>query len=111
MLYTKMLWKRLLRAIDIIGLMNKGTQPVIIDVREPFEYATGHVKGAINIPPEELMNGAKALDGIDKDTPLILYCRTGSRSNVSMNILGQMGYTNLTNGINQQHVEAKYTKS
>ena len=79
---------------------------IIIDVREPEEYATGHVKGDINIPPAQLMQGAKQLDGIPKNTELILYCVSGSRSNVSINILKQMGYTNLTNGINKNHVEA-----
>ena len=81
---------------------------IIIDVREPEEYATGHVNGAINIPPAQLMQGAKQLDGIPKNTELILYCVSGSRSNVSINILKQMGYTNLTNGINNNQVKAKY---
>ena len=81
---------------------------IIIDVREPFEYAAGHVEGAINIPPSELMAGAKQLDGVDKDTQLILYCRTGSRSNVSMQLLQRLGFTNLVNGINAGQVEQKY---
>lgn len=84
------------------------TKRIIIDVREPFEYESGHVDGAINIPPSELMAGAKELDGIDKDTPLVLYCKSGSRSNVSMQILRGYGFTDLTNGINKQQVEAKY---
>lgn len=83
-------------------------KPIIIDVREPFEYADSHVEGALNIPPSELMAGAKKLEGVAKDTPLILYCKSGSRSNVSMHILHGLGYTNLTNGINQRQVEAKY---
>ena len=83
-------------------------KPVIVDVREPFEYADSHVKGALNIPPRELMAGAKKLEGVAKDAPIILYCKSGSRSNVSMHILHGLGYTNLTNGINQQQVEAKY---
>ena len=82
--------------------------PIIIDVREPYEYATGHVKGALNIPPAKLMKGAKKLAKVDKDTPLILYCRSGSRSNVSIQILRSQGFTNLTNGINRGQVEAKY---
>ena len=81
---------------------------IIIDVREPFEYAAGHVERAINIPPAELMAGAKQLDGVDKDTQLILYCRTGCRSNVSIQILRQHGFTNLVNGINAGQVEQKY---
>lgn len=81
---------------------------MFIDVREPFEFATGHVKGAINIPPSKLMAGAKKLEGVPKDTELILYCLSGSRSNVSINILKGMGYTNLINGVNKSQVKAKY---
>lgn len=83
-------------------------KPVIIDVREPIEYASGHVEGAINIPPNQLMSGAHELDGVTKDTPLVVYCRTGSRSNVAMHILAQQGFTNVTNGINKDQVEAHY---
>jgi phage shock protein E len=81
---------------------------IIVDVREPFEYMTGHVNGALNISPSDLMAGAKKLANVDKDAPLVLYCRTGSRSNVGIQILRGLGYTNLTNGINKQQVEAKY---
>lgn len=81
---------------------------VFIDVREPFEFATGHVKGAINIPPEKLIAGAKELNDLPKDIEIVLYCRSGSRSNASIHILQQMGYTNLVNGINKDHIEAKY---
>ena len=77
---------------------------LIIDVREPEEFAESHVKGAINLPPSELMSGAKALQNIPKDTKLILYCRSGARSNASMNILASMGFNNMVNGINEGHV-------
>ncbi len=39
---------------------------VIIDVREPEEYATDHVEGAINIPPSEIMTGSHKLDDIPR---------------------------------------------
>ncbi|MEI7918300.1 MAG: rhodanese-like domain-containing protein [Candidatus Saccharibacteria bacterium] len=81
---------------------------VIIDVREPFEFATGHVKGAINIPPSKLMAGDKKLNDIPKDAEIILYCRSGSRSGVSAHIMKNMGYTNITNGINKDQVRARY---
>ncbi len=83
-------------------------EPLIIDVRESAEYSTGHVEGSINIPPSELIEGAKALKDIPKDTPIILYCRSGSRSQVAINLLRQQGFNNLTNGINQQNVEKNY---
>ena len=82
-----------------------------IDVREPHEYAAGHVKGAVNIPPFELMRGPKVLKDIPKDTPIVLYCHSGSRSNVAMNIMRTIGYTNLTNGINRGQVEARYLRT
>ena len=85
------------------------TAYMIIDVREPFEYQSDHVDGAINIPPMELMSGAAALDNVDKDTEIILYCKTGSRSNVAIQILKQQGFTNLTNGISAGHVRKKYS--
>lgn len=80
----------------------------IIDVREPEEYATGHVENALNIPPSELMRGTKTLAAIPKDAEVILYCKTGSRSQVSMNIMKTMGYTNVINGVNKDQVLAKY---
>jgi phage shock protein E len=81
---------------------------IIVDVREPQEFARGHVPGAINIPPSELMRGATALKNIDKDTELVLYCLSGSRSNASMHFLKQMGFTNVVNGINKDQVNARY---
>ena len=82
---------------------------LFIDVREPEEYARGHIAGAINVPPAKLLAGAKVLDNIPKDTELVLYCVSGSRSNASINILRQLGFTNLVNGINASHVKAKYS--
>lgn len=80
----------------------------VVDVREPEEYASGHVSGAINIPPSELLQGSDKLKDIPKDSNIIVYCVSGSRSNVSKNILEDQGYKNITNGINKQQVEAKY---
>lgn len=81
---------------------------LIIDVREPFEYATGHVDGAVNIPPAELMRGSPQLASIPKDAEIIVYCRSGSRSRTSAMLLAQQGYTNVVNGINQDYVKSHY---
>jgi phage shock protein E len=77
---------------------------VIIDVREPSEYAKDHVEGAINIPPSKFIDDNHVLDDIPKNAEIILYCRSGSRSNVAINILQAKGFTNLTNGINKELV-------
>jgi rhodanese-related sulfurtransferase len=81
---------------------------LIIDVREEYEFNGGHVEGALNIPPHRLMAGAPELVDIPKDTLIILYCRSGARSATSINILRSQGFTNLVNGINQDHVRAKH---
>lgn len=77
---------------------------LIIDVREPMEFDSGHVEGALNIPPSELLAGSEVLENVPKDTEIIVYCRSGSRSNSAIQILKQMGFTNLVNGINAGHV-------
>ena len=79
----------------------------IIDVREPEEYQGGHVAGALNIPPAQLISGATQVGSLPKNSNIIVYCRSGSRSNVAMNILSNLGFTNITNGINKEQVEAK----
>ena len=83
-------------------------QRYIIDVRESEEYARGHVEGAINISPSELMSGSDKLSKIPKEAEVVLYCVSGSRSNMSMGIMRSMGYTNVVNGINKQQVSSKY---
>lgn len=81
---------------------------VIIDVREPDEFRKGHVDRAINIPPATLLNDTNALQDVPKDAEIILYCVSGSRSNTAKNILEKRGYTNVVNGINQDHVVQDY---
>jgi len=83
-------------------------QRMIIDVREPEEFIKGHVQGAINVPPSDIMQGAAALKDVPKDTEIILYCVSGSRSNVSKQILESQGFTNVINGINKDQVRSKY---
>jgi len=83
-------------------------QRIFLDVREPNEYKKGHVDGAINMPPAALLAGAKLLAETPKDTEIVLYCLSGARSNAAMHYLKNLGFTNLTNGINQRNVENKY---
>lgn len=79
---------------------------LIIDTREPHEYTQSHVEGAVNLSSMRFMSGdlPEELASIPKDQPIILYCRSGQRSNTVMQILKMHGFTNLTNGINEHHV-------
>jgi phage shock protein E len=70
-----------------------GMKPqAIIDVRTPQEFAAGHVQGAINIPYERIGAGISSIRGIGKDSPLVLYCRSGRRSAIAKKQLEGLGY-------------------
>jgi rhodanese-related sulfurtransferase len=63
-------------------------------VREPAEYAHGHVPGAINIPQSDL---ALRLDELPRDQPVYTICRSGMRSLRAAQFLKQVGYDRVTN--------------
>ena len=89
------------------------TKTLIIDTREPYEYQKSHVKGAINISPAEFLSGVipEALENIPKDTPIIMYCMTGHRSNTCSMILYSYGFTDITNGTNENRVRQMLQKA
>lgn len=66
----------------------------ILDVREPAEFAFGHISGAINIPLGELEE--RFLE-IDKDKEVYVICRTGMRSDLAAQKLTEKGYQNVKN--------------
>lgn len=65
---------------------------ILIDVRSIDEYNKGHLNGSINIPHERILEGVRRYP---KNTILILYCSTGSRSKIASNLLLSMGYLNV----------------
>lgn len=79
--------------VDYKELLKKGAQ--IIDVRSRGEYASGHVKGSINLPLNEL---ATIANKIKKNVPLITCCASGMRSASGKSTLISMGYTEVHNG-------------
>lgn len=75
------------------------TQPAfIIDVRSPLEFAAGHLKGAINIPHDRIEQAIDAIDGLEKTSPILLYCLSGARSAYACQVLAQRGFTQAKNG-------------
>ena len=67
---------------------------LLIDVRSPQEYKEFHLEGAINLPLYDIEE--KARKQIKrKDTPMMIYCQSGSRSKRAIQILKQEGYENL----------------
>lgn len=66
----------------------------IVDVREPYEYEKGHLKGAINIPLSQFRD---RLEEIPSNQPVYLHCRTGQRSYNAAMILLNSGYQDVYN--------------
>ena len=71
-------------------LMASG-DPLLVDVREPAEYAEGHIAGSVNIPLRTL---AQNLDKIPTDRPVVLTCASGLRASYATTALQLLGYTN-----------------
>jgi phage shock protein E len=69
---------------------------VLIDVRSAEEFAGGHLLDALNIPHPEIVAGVAAL-GVDKDAPIVVYCRSGNRSGIALRSLESAGYSAVTN--------------
>lgn len=67
---------------------------VIIDVREPVEYAAGHIKNAISLPRGVLEFKIADLPEVEGvNTAILLYCQTSGRSALAAQSLAALGYT------------------
>lgn len=77
---------------------------IIVDVRTPGEFASGHIKGSKNIPLQSLSTGIKS---IPKDKAIITCCASGMRSANAKAQLKSMGYTTVENGGGWSSLRAK----
>lgn len=74
--------------------MDSGDDLLIVDVRTPQEYESGHIPGALLLPNETI--GSTRPDQLpDLDQEILLYCRSGNRSRQAAMKLVAMGYTNV----------------
>lgn len=79
-----------MREIDTDQLASAlGSRATVVDVREPREYADGHVPGAVNIPMGRLTG---RLDEIDRSAPVYVVCATGNRSSAMTDFLIAAGF-------------------
>lgn len=72
------------------------TQDVIIlDVRQQEEYDSGHIPGAVLLPVGTIDEDTAAEVIPEKDSTLLVYCRSGNRSRTAASALAKLGYTNI----------------
>lgn len=79
---------------DIKEKVNQGA--LLVDVRTKEEFVAGSLPGAINIPFDQI-ESQRELFSADKKQPIILYCKSGRRSELGKQTLTKLGYLNVIN--------------
>jgi NADPH-dependent 2,4-dienoyl-CoA reductase/sulfur reductase-like enzyme/rhodanese-related sulfurtransferase len=88
----------LITAGQLKAELASGQPPAVLDVRNLNEYEASHLRGALNIPVDELRF---RLEEVPRDRPSVVHCRSGFRSHLAARILMQNGFArvrNLTGG-------------
>jgi rhodanese-related sulfurtransferase len=80
-------------AADVKAAIDKKEKVVILDVRDPNEYAAGHLPGAINVSRGTLEFGIWGKVK-DQNAKMYVYCKTAGRSSLATKTLSDLGYKN-----------------
>jgi len=67
----------------------------VVDVREEYEYEAGHIPGAMLLPISSMNMKSGEKISADRDSTILIYCRSGNRSKVAASYFVEMGYTNV----------------
>ena len=79
---------------ELAAQISAGTAPVILDVRTPEEFASGHIPGAVNIPIDQL-EGRLATAGLPRSDEIVVHCERGPRAAKAEAILEASGYADV----------------
>ena len=85
---------RKISAADAKARMDSGDEIIILDVRTQDEFKSGHIKGAVLVPNETIIDKQPELLP-DLDAEILVYCRSGNRSAQAAKKLIAIGYTNV----------------
>jgi rhodanese-related sulfurtransferase len=81
--------------LEATQLINR-RDALVLDVREPGEYAAGHIPGAKHVPLGQLASRLKEFEKF-KERPVVITCATGSRSGAAISILRKSGFNEAVN--------------
>jgi phage shock protein E len=84
----------LLLACAALASFSSFAKDVVIDVRTPQEFQSGHIEGALNLPHDTIAQTIPKA-AVGKDDHVILYCRSGRRSDIAMGTLKGLGFSNV----------------
>ncbi len=90
-------------AVNYSDLKARGA--IILDVRTPDEFKRGHIKGALNLPLQDLPKSGKLKN---KNQPIITCCASGMRSAAAASTLKKAGFTDVLNGGGWQSLQNKW---
>jgi sulfur-carrier protein adenylyltransferase/sulfurtransferase len=76
--------------------LDAGDAPLLLDVREPDEWAEGHLPGAVHIPRGNLESRVEGLFP-DRSGEIVIYCASGARSAFATKTLNELGYSHVAN--------------
>jgi sulfur-carrier protein adenylyltransferase/sulfurtransferase len=79
-------------AKDLKGMLDRGDDIFVVDVREPNEYEIVSIPGATLIPKGEFLNGS-ALELMPQDKQIVLHCKSGARSAEVLAVLKAAGFS------------------
>jgi rhodanese-related sulfurtransferase len=73
----------------VAGWLAEDPAPQVIDVREPYEREAGHIAGTLHI---ELLELTSRADSVQRDRPVVFYCRVGVRSEMAAQAFRAAGF-------------------
>jgi phage shock protein E len=76
---------------EVSSLLQKNKNIFILDVRTADEFSQGHIKGAVNMDMH-LPGMLDSINGLNKDSDYLVYCRTKNRSGIVVNSMIQHGF-------------------
>lgn len=82
---------------DVAEMLAAKKKPLILDVRSPEEFGADHIRGAKNLPIQELRARAPKELKAYRDKPIVCVCEHGERSSISAGVLAWMGFKQVAN--------------
>jgi phage shock protein E len=84
-------------ATELGGVAAEAEGRTVIDVRTPAEVADGHLAGALLLDIQD-PGFRDAIADLPRDEPYFVYCRSGNRSGQAIELMRELGFTDLVNG-------------
>jgi rhodanese-related sulfurtransferase len=76
---------------ELLEQLGSGNPPLVLDVRTPAEFASGHIEGALNVPHDQIGERLEELSA-SRDREVVVYCERGPRAAQAADVLERAGF-------------------